>query len=130
MQFMTRFCALLGFLISAYAYYVGIKINRLKAYRPLCDIHIKVSCSKAFTSKFGHIFGIPNPLIGLVFYAFFLMVSFYDTGILFYLAMPAFLFSLYLAFISYFIQKNFCMVCTLIYIINTGLLVFGYLGKN
>lgn len=43
--------AVLGILVSAYAYYVETSKERDSSFQALCDINAKVSCSKVFTSK-------------------------------------------------------------------------------
>src|SRR3989344_5015008 len=98
---------ILGLVLSLYAIYVKYKLNS-PSYRPWCDINNHISCSKAFKSGYGSIAGIPNPYVGVIFYLFILIMPEYA----FFPAAIAITFSLYLAYISYVKQKNFCVVCT------------------
>jgi uncharacterized membrane protein len=111
-----------GFLISLYALNVRRKLGRSPSYLPLCDIRDHISCSRALGSRYSKTLGIPNPLAGLVFYAFLFVGSFSYMHLAVYPVSAAVLFSIYLAYISYFRQKNFCLVCTLTYLVNIALL--------
>jgi len=121
--------AVLGFVISIYALQVKFKIDKDKGYKPLCDISKKISCTKSFGSTYGSLAGLPNPVGGLVFYAIVLfLVAYANITLIFYLSIVAVLASLYLAYVSYFILRSYCVVCTSIYIINILLLYFSYLS--
>ena len=122
MKLYFQLLAISGFLVSAYALYVKVKISKDNSYSPLCDIRSKISCSKALGSRYSVTLGIPNPLGGLFFYLLLFAVSFLNMKILFYPLLGAVLFSIYLAYISYFRQKNFCLVCNFIYLVNLALL--------
>jgi vitamin-K-epoxide reductase (warfarin-sensitive) len=119
----VQIVSVLGFLVSLYALYVKIKMKRDRDYRPVCDIRDNISCTRALGSRYGSTLGLPNPLYGLLFYPFVFILSFTQPQWLIYPAAAAVLFSLYLAFISYVIQRNFCLVCTAIYLINLALLL-------
>ena len=114
--------AILGFLISIYSLYVKRRL-RVKGYKPLCDLHKHVSCSTAFSSTYSELVVLPNMIWGLLFYS--AVFFFYEIGwiqILFWMALFATLGSIYLAYISYWKQKNFCLICTSIYVINALIL--------
>jgi vitamin-K-epoxide reductase (warfarin-sensitive) len=127
MPYFQLLCAA-GFLASAYALYVRYKVLKSPGYSPACDINDRISCSKAFGSTYSKTMGIPNPLGGLFYYAGLLVFSFSRTftAYLFYLTLPALGFSLYLAYISYFRQKNFCLVCSFIYLANLALTALAF----
>lgn len=118
----------LGFLLSVYALWVRAKAVRNPAYRSLCDFSENISCSKAFSSKEGMIFMMPNPAWGIFFYAAILVWGWLEVSIvLFVLSIIGVLVSIYLAYVLYVKQKNFCLVCTTIYIINLLLYVFSWM---
>ncbi|MCP5049955.1 MAG: hypothetical protein GY940_22500 [bacterium] len=56
--------AVLGFLVSVYSLYVRHKVIHSDSYSPICDISDRVSCSKAFGSRYSKTMGIPNALAG------------------------------------------------------------------
>jgi vitamin-K-epoxide reductase (warfarin-sensitive) len=129
MQLIFQILAAAGFLVSLYALYVRQKLLHSDSYSPACDISDRVSCSKALGSRYGTTVGIPNPLAGLVFYCSTCLLAFSDFFLpyLFFLVLPAVLFSIYLAYISYFRQKNFCLVCSFIYLVNLAMATVGFM---
>src|SRR3989344_3167230 len=111
--------AISGLLLSGYALYVKGRAESDKDYSPLCDFNEHISCTKAFLSKEGSLTGFPNPLLGIIFYAvIFILDVLQYSNTLWYLSIVALIASVYLADTSYFKQKNFCLVCTAIYLIN------------
>ena len=120
--------AAIGLVLSVYAYYVGKKAKSEKKYTALCDINDKISCSKAFTSKYGSHFGISNTIFGSFFYALVFVLALYNlTSWVFYLSVLAVLGTVYLAYLLYVKVKSFCLVCSSIYIINILLLIFSFM---
>ncbi len=112
-----------GFAVSVYAFYVRRKLLRDSSYKPSCDISDHISCSKAFGSRYSKTMGIPNALAGGLYYVAMFILFFFEPlrKYLVYLTLPAVAFSLYLAYISYFRQRNLCLVCTFTYLINIAL---------
>jgi len=120
---MIQTLSIAGAIVSLYALRVKRGVMRDNGYHPLCDIRTNISCTKALLSKEGSIAGFPNPLIGLMVYpAIFLLTLFYLPAV-FFIALALAVASLYLAYVSYIRQKNFCLVCTMIYLINVLLLI-------
>jgi len=117
-----RILSSVGFLLSAYAFYVIKRSNKSDKYKPLCDINENLSCTKAFMSKYGNLLVIPNPLYGILFYTLMFIIG--EHKVLLYLSSMAFAFTLYLGYVSYYKQKNFCLVCSSIYVVNTLLFLF------
>ena len=120
--------SLIGIAISIYAYSTEIKLRKDKKFKALCDISDKISCSKAFMSDYSKLFGISNALMGIFFYLIIMFISFFLMRVVFYLAILSVIGSLYLAYISYIKLKTFCLVCTLVYIINILILIFSYIN--
>ena len=116
-----------GALISIYLIYVENRLVQNVSYKPVCGINDRVSCSKAAKSSFSKLFGIPNAILGVIYYAVIAGLFYFNFPIL--VKMVAFIgvvFSIYLAFISFFVQKNVCVLCTATYIINLLILVFAF----
>ena len=121
--------AVIGFLLSLYAFYVEKKFEANNKYHAACDINDRVSCTKAFKSKYGHTFGISNSIFGMIFYVIVFVLLFMNfTNIVFYLSTLSLLGSIYLAYILYFKVKSFCLVCNAIYIVNILLFVFSFMS--
>ncbi len=128
-----------GLFLSVYASYVEYKIEVQKKYAPLCDIRDHISCSKAFTSKYSKAAGVSNAHAGIVFYALLLGILWPRNEVIINTAivlgkiaagmiLAANIGQLYLMYVSYFILRNFCLVCNSIYVVNIALLVALYLG--
>jgi vitamin-K-epoxide reductase (warfarin-sensitive) len=114
--------ALVGLLISVYATYVEHRVRKEPSYKAICDWSDRFSCTKAFTSKYGRIFGISNSVVGVTAYFTFLTMSFSIPRLLPLLAVVAIVGSAALAFISYVKMRTYCVVCTTIYVVNLVLL--------
>lgn len=119
--------AIVGFLISVYAYITEEKLKEDATYKPVCDLSDRISCSKPLKSEYANIFYISNTIAGILFYAFLAVLAFFNmiTG-LFYAAIAACAASVYLAYLLYFKIGALCLICTSLYIINALLLFFSY----
>jgi len=117
--------AIIGIFLSAYALYVEKKMRIDKKYNAVCDISKNISCSRAFRSKYGKLFGVSNSLIGILFYFLVIVFYFINLNFVLYISILAVVGSFYLAYISYVKMKNFCLVCTGIYLVNILLLLFS-----
>ena len=117
----------IGFSVSIYALHVERKSTKQKNYKAICDISKNASCTKAFSSPQGKALGVSNASVGIIFYlTIFALAIINKPQIIFYLSALATLASVYLAYLSYIKMKNFCLVCTAIYIINILLLLLSY----
>ena len=127
MAFGIYIVSILGLLLSVYAFFVEKKIEKSKSYKPLCDISKKISCTKAFASKYGRLAGVSNSFAGIFFYLIVVFLAFIgQLNYIFYLAIISVIGSVYLAYIQITKIKSFCLVCSGIYIVNLLLLFFSY----
>ncbi|CAF3646164.1 unnamed protein product [Rotaria sp. Silwood1] len=55
---------LTGLGLSIYAYYVKQQLKKNPKYKALCDLGPNISCTKAFSSKYGTGFGLSSSLFG------------------------------------------------------------------
>ncbi len=118
--------AAIGLILSAYAYYVERKARRTPQYKPFCNFSARISCTKAFLSPYGHLFGASNSLLGIAFYAMILLVALTkQSTAMIALATAGLLATLVLAYLSYMRQRNFCLVCSAVYAINIALFVLA-----
>ncbi len=118
-----RLLAVAGLGISMYALWVKQKIRHSNNYRPICDIRDNISCTKALGSRYSATAGVPNPAMGILYYIVIIVLTYCEPDLLLFPATAAVLFSLYLAYISYVVQRNFCLVCSATYAVNIGILV-------
>ena len=122
---------LAGLVISRYMAHVEEASSLMgNAFQAKCDLSNRVSCTKAATSKYGRMFfGIPNAKIGVLVFAGLLgATALYSiTGLYAMLlisqgaGMFASAFSIYLAFVSFVVQKNMCIVCIATYLVSFAL---------
>ena len=117
--------AVIGIILSIYAYSIERK-SKNKNYKALCDFNENVSCTIAFSSRYGKTLGISNSIYGTVFYLIILILSFYNLAIVFYLAILSVIGSIYLAYISFVKLKNACLICIGVYVVNILLLISSW----
>lgn len=109
------YLGLVGLVLSLYALWVEHRARH--GEKVLCDFHELISCTKAFLSPYGRIFGLHNAWFGVGLYI--IIITFHTRpDIVWPLALVASVLSLYLAFVSYVTMRNFCLVCTAIYLVN------------
>ena len=118
--------AIIGIVISIYAMFVDFKFDKNEEYKAVCDINDRVSCSKAFQSKYGSVLGVKNSVLGLLFYVFVAVLYFLDLTMLMKIFSGlAVLGSIVLAYLLYAKVKSWCVVCTGIYVVNVLLFIFS-----
>lgn len=116
--------AALGLAASLYAFFIERKLKKDAAYKPVCDIADRVSCTRALLSEYSSTFGIPNSILGIVFYVIVgicAVLGWYKITLL--LSVVGVAMTIWFAYLLYFRLKIFCFVCTTIYIANIGLLL-------
>ncbi len=129
---MTAF-ALLGFGASAASTWVHYRILNDPTYASFCDVNATLSCTEAYTSRFGAVGGVPVAVFGMLFFAFILGLIVWSTrsavtrdnlaGYVFASSTPGLAAVLYLAYASYFILHVVCLLCVGTYIAVIGLFV-------
>ncbi len=117
--------AILGVLLSAYLLYVDWKVRGHKEYKAVCDITDTASCTAVARSEYSHVFGLPNAVLGLLYYVLVgILAHFGLYALAFAVSVPAILMTAYLAYVSYFRIRKICLVCHATYLIN--LAIFAY----
>lgn len=107
-------------LVCIYGLYVEYKVHKNPDYVAMCDFSEGVNCSKVMSSEWSTlIFGIPNPVFGLVYYfGLFLLLGYIPTAALHFFCVVSVIFSALLAYVLATILKDFCLVCFAIYVVN------------
>jgi protein-disulfide isomerase/uncharacterized membrane protein len=104
------------------AAYVSYQLATNPGYVSPCDVNATVSCTDAYLSPYGRLFGVSVALLGVCWFvaALLLQVSSAATGVpqaenvpgyLFVLSVPALAFSIYLAYAAFFILHTVCLLC-------------------
>lgn len=124
--------AVVGLLNSWYIFSKKRKKEKLVCF-------IGQDCNEVVTSKYSHIYGMPNEVLGIIFYLFVLgsaaLVGLGTTELhgisllsaIHAIAFVAFLVSLYLAAIQAFVLKLWCEYCLVAMFANFGIFVIAYL---
>ncbi|NWT60918.1 VKORL protein, partial [Pycnonotus jocosus] len=132
-----------GILLSLYACHLEREKGRDSHYQALCDLSERVRCSAAITSRWGRGFGLlgsifgkdsainqSNSVFGLVFYILQMLLGMTASAVAALILMTSSIVSvvgsLYLAYILYFVLKEFCIVFVLTYLLNFILFIINY----
>ncbi len=70
----TLVFALIGLAAASASLYVHYNLLANPSYSSFCDVNATVSCTQAYTSKYGSVFGIPVALFGVLWFVFMLAV--------------------------------------------------------
>jgi uncharacterized membrane protein/protein-disulfide isomerase len=97
------------------------------SFTSFCDVNTTMNCSQAYLSRYGSLWGIPVAVGGVMFFALVLVIAGLAgrpsskarenaPGYVFALSTLALAFVLYLGWASYFVLKNFCILCLITYV--------------
>jgi uncharacterized membrane protein/protein-disulfide isomerase len=132
-KLMTAF-ALLGLGAASYSTWVHYRILNDPTYvESVCDVNASVSCTAAYSSRFGSVAGVPVAVFGLLFFIFVLGLMAWSVrsavtrenlaGYVFASSTLALAAVLYLAYASYFILGVVCLACLTTYAAVIGLFI-------
>lgn len=123
--------ATLGLVASSASAWVHYRLLSDPTYASVCDVSSTLSCSEAYTSRYGAVGGVPVALLGVLFFAFILglvlacerskTASRNLAGYVFAASTLGLAVVLYLAYASYFILGTVCLLCVGSYIAVIGL---------
>lgn len=119
--------AVIGFVLSVYAFYVRKKTLRDKKYKALCDFNDKFVCSEVLSSKEGAVVGISNSVMGVLYYGIILFLTIGGgwPSELKFISGVGVLASIYLAFTLLTRVKKSCLLCISSYLINVLIFIFA-----
>ena len=128
--------ATLGLLASIASSYVHYRLLTDASYTSVCDINTSFSCTQAYLSRYGSLWGVPVAIGGVIFFALVLLIA----GIAGRSASPAretapaYIFALstiglavvlYLGWASYFVLRTFCILCAITYVAVIALFIIS-----
>ena len=130
-KLMTAF-VLLGLGASTYSTWVHYRILNDPTYvESVCDVSATVSCTAAYSSRFGTFAGVPVAIFGTLFFVFALFLIAWSVrspvtrdnlaGYIFATSTLGLAAVLYLAYASYFILGVVCLACLMTYVAVIGL---------
>ena len=123
--------AILGLVASASSTWVHYQLLQDPAYSSICDVNATVSCTQAYTSRFGSFAGVPVALFGVLFFVLVLgLIAICSRSRSASPNLPSYLFALstaglavvlYLAYASFFVLNAVCVLCIGTYVAIIGL---------
>lgn len=124
--------ALVGLVASASSAWVHHQLLTQPGYVSVCDINATFSCTQAYLSPYGALFGVPVAILGAIWFAFVLGLlvaaplgskAFQENvaAYVFALSTVGLAVILYLAYASFFILDALCVLCIASYIAVIGL---------
>jgi uncharacterized membrane protein/protein-disulfide isomerase len=126
---------MLGLVASASSTWVHYQLLRNPTYSSFCDVSATVSCTEAYTSRFGSVGGVPIALVGVLFFALVLgLIAICSQsksaspnlpGYVFALSTAGLAVVLYLAYASFVVLKAVCVLCVGTYIAIIGLFLLS-----
>jgi len=118
--------AVVGLAAASASLYVHYHLLTQAGYQSPCDINATFSCSDAYRSQYGSLFGIPVALFGVLWFAFVIVLVAVASGgpAPVKESLPGYLFAwstvglavtLYLAYAAFFVLKELCVFCLITY---------------
>ena len=127
--------ALLGLAASSASTWVHYRILNDPTYASVCDVNATLSCTDAYTSRFGAVAGVPIALFGVLFFVLVLgLIGLSSRSATTRENLPGYVFALstlglaavlYLAYASYFILNVVCILCVGTYVAVIGLFLIS-----
>ncbi|MEM5820705.1 MAG: vitamin K epoxide reductase family protein [Candidatus Aenigmatarchaeota archaeon] len=118
-QKLLIFLCILGILFSAYILYVQESSKNVY----YCNINDFLSCDKVIYSEYNNLFGIPLPILSIIWFFGILVLSLLKMySIIEYLVLASLMFIGYLVYVEIFILASICILCTIAHIIGISIL--------
>lgn len=128
--------ALLGLGASSWSSYVHYSLLTVPGYTSFCDVSGTISCTQAYLSQYGSLWGIPVALAGVLFFATILFIvgfagqrSVKDRenvpAYVFALSTLGLAFVLYLGWASFFKLHSVCLLCATTYVAVIALFIIS-----
>jgi uncharacterized membrane protein len=119
-------CAVIGLAAASSSLFIHYRLLTQPGYMSPCDINATFSCSDAYRSPYGSLFGVPVALFGVLWFAFVIVLVAVASrgpaavgeslpGYLFAWSTIGLAVTLYLAYAAFFILKELCVFCLVTY---------------
>jgi protein-disulfide isomerase len=130
----TALFAAVGLFIAGVITSVHHQLAATPVYTSFCNVNERVNCDVVLTSDYAYLFGIPVAWLALAAYLGMLGAALaaawaprasqrrQAATLLFAGAIGSVIFSLYLAYVSFFDLQTICLLCSGLYVVNLGLL--------
>jgi uncharacterized membrane protein len=128
--------AALGLVAASWSSYVHYSLLTVPGYTSFCDVSGAVSCTQAYLSQYGSLWGVPVALGGVVYFATVLLIAAFAgrssvkaaenvPAYVFALSTLALAFVLYLSWASFFKLNTVCLLCATTYIAVIALFIIS-----
>jgi uncharacterized membrane protein/protein-disulfide isomerase len=133
--------AALGLGASAWSSYVHYALLTQPGYSSVCDVNSTISCTQAYLSEYGSLWGIPVALGGVLFFTIVLLLVGLGGRLTVQARdnVPAYVFALstiglavvlYLAWASFFRLQALCLLCAAVYVAVIGIFIVSGAGTQ
>lgn len=131
--------ALVGLGLSTASTWVHYQLLTDPTYVSPCDVNAALSCTQAYTSRFGSVAGVPTALGGVVWFGLVALIAGLARpteeqsvagAYLFALATVGLAVILYLGYASFFIIRTGCLLCIGTYLCVLGIFALSSLTKG
>src|SRR5687767_8091146 len=128
--------AVLGLGASSWSSYVHYSLLTVPGYTSFCDVSGAISCTQAYLSQYGSVWGVPVALGGVVYFATVLLIAGVGgrpsvkgrenvPAYIFALSTAALGFVLYLGWASFFKLNTVCLLCATTYVAVIALFIIS-----
>ena len=134
------FLALVGLIVSLYLSYSHFRVYTDIGYKSFCAISKAINCDTVSESSYSIFWRLPVPVWGIVGYVFFLLFLLIAKSkdadhkrpwtLLFLIAAVFTLYSIFLAAISTFYIRSYCIMCMALYAVNLLLLFYTRMVRS
>ena len=114
-----------GLAFAAASTWIHYRILHDPFYSSVCDVNATFSCTEAYTSSYGSVGGVPVALIGILYFAFVLVLIALCSrsaaarqnlaGYIFATSTSGLAVAMYLAYASFVVLKAVCLLCVGVY---------------
>ena len=128
--------AVLGLGASSWSSYVHYSLLTVPGYTSFCDVSGAISCTQAYLSQYGSLWGIPVALGGVIYFTTVMLLAGLAgqpsakgrenvPGYVFALSTIALAFVLYLGWASFFKLNTVCLLCATTYVAVIALFIIS-----
>lgn len=129
-----------GLLASAAATYGHVRLLREPGYAAFCDVNAAISCTQAYSSRFGSVAGVPVAPAGVLWFAGVLLLVLAEArgprasrantaGCLVVWSTAGLAVAMYLAYASLVVLQTFCPLCAVVHATAIGIFVLSESGS-
>ena len=132
----TAILACAGLAAATTSTYVHVRMLGDPGYASFCDVNARVSCTLAYQSAYGAVFGVPVALGGVIWFAAALLLTYagaraprasapHVAGYQLVWSTIGLAVAMYLAYASFFVLGAACLLCIVVYVAVVGIFILS-----